>query len=116
MLTRSNVRCTVSGGNMAQIAGNVYGARVRVPGLCSRWPRAASSAHPFPGGHPDCRPGFVCATGRTRGAASHTTRTPALAGEHRAMHTMMLTAYGPWHDHAPAWWPVFPIGFGLFWL
>lgn len=24
-----------------------------------------------------------------------------------------------WHDqahHAPAWWPVFPIGFGLFWL
>jgi putative membrane protein len=32
------------------------------------------------------------------------------------MHTMTLTAHGPWHDHAPAWWPVFPIGFGLFWL
>jgi putative membrane protein len=28
-----------------------------------------------------------------------------------------LTAYGPWHhDDAPGWWPVFPIGFGLFWL
>src|SRR4051812_1939289 len=71
---------------------------------------------PFPGGHPDCRPGVVCAAGRTRGASSRTTRTPALAGEHRGMHTMTLTAYGPWHDHAPAWWPVFPIGFGLFWL
>jgi putative membrane protein len=33
------------------------------------------------------------------------------------MNTMTLTAYGPWHhDHAPAWWPLFPIGFGLFWL
>ena len=33
------------------------------------------------------------------------------------MHMMPLTAYGPpWHDHASAWWPVFPIGFGLFWL
>jgi putative membrane protein len=34
------------------------------------------------------------------------------------MHTMTLTAYGPWHHdgHAPGWWPVFPIGFGLFWL
>ena len=33
------------------------------------------------------------------------------------MHTMTLTANGPWHDgHAPAYWPVFPIGFGLFWL
>jgi putative membrane protein len=34
------------------------------------------------------------------------------------MNTMTLTAYGPWHDghHSTAWWPVFPIGFGLFWL
>lgn len=32
------------------------------------------------------------------------------------MHTMTLTAYGHWHDHGPAWWPVFPIGFGIFWL
>lgn len=24
---------------------------------------------------------------------------------------------GPWHDgSAPAWWPVFPITFGLFWV
>jgi len=28
---------------------------------------------------------------------------------------MTLTAHGPWH-HDTAWWPVFPIGFGLFWL
>lgn len=33
------------------------------------------------------------------------------------MNTLMLTAHGPWHDgHSTAWWPVFPIGFGLFWL
>jgi putative membrane protein len=33
------------------------------------------------------------------------------------MNTMMLTAHGPWHNgDAPGWWPVFPIGFGLFWL
>jgi putative membrane protein len=33
------------------------------------------------------------------------------------MNAMTLTANGPWHDgHAPGWWPVFPIGFGLFWL
>jgi putative membrane protein len=33
------------------------------------------------------------------------------------MNTMMLTAHGPWHDgHAAGWWPIFPIGFGLFWL
>jgi len=33
------------------------------------------------------------------------------------MNTMTLTAYGPWHDgHSTAWSPVFPIGFGLFWL
>jgi putative membrane protein len=33
------------------------------------------------------------------------------------MNAMTLTAHGPWHDgDAPGWWPVFPIGFGLFWL
>jgi putative membrane protein len=33
------------------------------------------------------------------------------------MHTMILSAHGPWHDgHAGGWWPVFPIGFGLLWL
>jgi putative membrane protein len=33
------------------------------------------------------------------------------------MNAMTLTAYGPWHDgHSNGWWPVFPIGFGLFWL
>jgi putative membrane protein len=33
------------------------------------------------------------------------------------MNAMMLTTHGPWHDgHSSAWWPVFPIGFGLFWL
>lgn len=33
------------------------------------------------------------------------------------MNTMTLTAHGPWHDgHTTGWWPVFPIGFGLFWL
>lgn len=33
------------------------------------------------------------------------------------MNAMTLTANGPWHDgHASGWWPVFPIGFGLFWL
>src|SRR4051794_13020190 len=91
---------------------------VRVPGLYSRWPRAeSSSAHPFPGGHPDCRPGFVCAHGRTRDASARTTRAREPAGDHRPMNTMMLTTHGPWHDgNAPGWWPVFPIGFGLFWL
>jgi putative membrane protein len=33
------------------------------------------------------------------------------------MHTMTLTAHGPWHHgHATGWWPVIPLGFGLFWL
>ncbi|WP_345475454.1 SHOCT domain-containing protein [Actinoallomurus oryzae] len=33
------------------------------------------------------------------------------------MNAMTLTAYGPWHDgHAHGWWPVFPIGFAVFWL
>jgi len=39
--------------------------------------------------------------------------------------TMLMTLAaqfhpGPWHDggpyDAPAWWPVFPITFGLFWV
>jgi putative membrane protein len=33
------------------------------------------------------------------------------------MNAMTLTADGPWHEgHAPGWWVLFPIGFGLFWL
>lgn len=45
------------------------------------------------------------------------TRCLAPAGDDRTMNAMTLTAYGPWHDgHAHGWWPVFPIGFGLFWL
>ncbi len=33
------------------------------------------------------------------------------------MTTMMLSAHGPWHNgDGPAWWPVFPIGFAVFWL
>jgi putative membrane protein len=30
---------------------------------------------------------------------------------------MTSSAYDPWHhDGAPGWWPVFPIGFAVFWL
>lgn len=33
------------------------------------------------------------------------------------MNAMTLTAHGLWHDgHSSGWWPIFPIGFGLFWL
>ncbi len=35
------------------------------------------------------------------------------------MNTMLLAGPGPWHDGHDAhtgWWPVFPIGFALFWL